>query len=367
MNRSPFMTPDMSRQRRARAARQKRIRRLTVAGVLALVLIISAVATLLLHKGASAHDTHVSASTTAGGAAGAHASHATTPAVSPTGMALGKPALPLSGLATPLRDPVHIVFHQPPRAGMLFNLDTGQVLWEHNPLLRVPMASLTKMMTALLTVRAAPPDAPVLVTREAIATNGSKVGELPLGRHVRAQSMLYGLMLPSGNDAAVALAQHVAGTVPRFMALMNAEAARLGMGCTRYSSPSGYYDQDNFTCAADLAMLAHVDLQQPRIASVVRTYHAVLPFPIKGGKLYLNNNNPLLIYGYPGLTGMKTGYTEAAGRCLVATAERHGVRLGVVVLNSDAPGTQASQLLDRAFHDVYHLPNVPWPPLPAGA
>ena len=114
-------------------------------------------------------------------------------------------------------------------------------------------------------------------------------------------------------------------------------------------------------------MLAHVDLEQPRIASIVRTYTAVLPFPIKGGKLYLYNNNPLLIYGYPGLTGMKTGYTEAAGRCLVATARRHGVNLGVVVLDSTEPGTQARDLLNRGFQDVYHQAPVAEQPLPPGA
>ena len=78
--------------------------------------------------------------------------------------------------------------------------------------------------------------------------------------------MLYGLLLPSGNDAAVALAQHVAGSVNSFVVRMNEEAAKLGLGCTRYSSPSGYYNAGNFSCAADLAVLAHVDMEQPRIA-----------------------------------------------------------------------------------------------------
>ncbi len=95
---------------------------------------------------------------------------------------------------------------------------------------------------------------------------GSKVGVLPLGRHVRLESLLYGLLLPSGNDAAVALAQHVAGTVNNFVVRMNEQAAALGLGCTRYSSPSGFYDAGNFSCAADLAVLAHVDMRQPRIA-----------------------------------------------------------------------------------------------------
>jgi D-alanyl-D-alanine carboxypeptidase len=288
------------------------------------------------------------------------------PARSAIGLPLGHPPLALA-LGDPQADPVHAPFRSPPRAGVLFNLSTGQVLWQRNPHIHLHIASLTKMMTALLTVTSAPADAPVLVTREAIDQAGSKVGVLPFGKHVRLETMLYGLLLPSGNDAAVALAQHVSGSVSRFVARMNAEAAKLGMGCTRYSSPSGYFNEGDYSCAADLALLAHVDLEQPRIASVVRTYTAALPFPIKGGKLYLYNNNPLLIYGYPGLTGLKTGYTEAAGRCLVATAERHGVRLGVVLLHSPDPGTQASYLLNHGFQDVYHQAPVPEPPIPAGA
>jgi D-alanyl-D-alanine carboxypeptidase len=181
------------------------------------------------------------------------------------------------------------------------------------------------------------------------------------------ESLLYGLLLPSGNDAADAIAQHVAGSIAGFVARMNEQAATLGMGCTRYSSPSGIYDEGNFSCAADLALLAHVDLDQPRIARVARTYLAALPFPIHGGKLYLANNNPLLVYGYPGTTGLKTGYTVAAGRCLVATAERGGVRLGVVVLHSTEPGVQARKLLDRGFQGVYHRPRVPEPSMPPGA
>jgi serine-type D-Ala-D-Ala carboxypeptidase (penicillin-binding protein 5/6) len=207
----------------------------------------------------------------------------------------------------------------------------------------------------------------VLVTREAIDTDGSKVGVLPLGRHVPFETMLYGLMLPSGNDAAVALAQNLAGSVSRFVARMNSEAATLGLGCSRFASPSGYVDQDNFSCAVDLAELAHLDLAQPRIARIARSASAVLPFPIKGGKLYLYNNNPMLRYGYPGTTGLKTGFTLASGRCLVATAERHGVRLGVVLLDSPDPATQARKLLDRAFEHVYHQRPVSEPPMPAGA
>jgi serine-type D-Ala-D-Ala carboxypeptidase (penicillin-binding protein 5/6) len=361
MSGPPFMTPGQSRLRRELAAKRRRQKRIGALVTLALaVLVVFGGMALANHSGGKHH----------GGATGTHAKTVTrvkaAPARSADGLVLAKPALALSGIATPAEDPVKVEFHNPPRAGLLFNLTTGQVLWQRHAYERVRIASLTKMMTALLTVKSSPPDAPVLITKQAVDTSGSKVGVLPLGHHVRLETMLYGLLLPSGNDAAVALAQHVAGSIDGFVKRMNEEAAKLGMGCTRYSSPSGYYNHGNFSCAADLALLAHVDMRQPRIARVVKTYSAELPFPIKGGKLFLYNNNPLLIYKYPGVTGLKTGFTEEAGRCLVATAERDGVKLGVVVLNSDAPGTQAKQLLDRGFDDVYHLKPVPEPPIPAG-
>ncbi|HUB72796.1 MAG TPA: hypothetical protein VL979_02015 [Solirubrobacteraceae bacterium] len=364
MSQSPFLTPGSSRGRRLRAARRRRRRRLGALGALALVALVALAAQMAL-AGRSSRDHHHRAGDRGAAHAGGSASPAR-PRLSPDGLALAAPALALRGISTPQRDPVHAYFSRPPRAGLLFNLTTGQVLWQRNPYRRVPIASLTKMMTALLVVQSAPADAPVLITRQAVDMGGSKVGVLPLGRHVKLESLLYGLLLPSGNDAAVALAQHVAGSVHAFVLRMNRQAAKLGLGCTRYSSPSGYYDRENFSCAADLAVLAHVDMEHRRIAKVVGTYEAILPFPIHGGKLFLYNNNPLLIYRYPGVTGMKTGQTEAAGRCLVATAERHGVRLGAIVLDSEAPGTQARQLLDLGFERVYHQPVVAEAPFPPG-
>jgi D-alanyl-D-alanine carboxypeptidase len=327
-----------------------------------------AAAALLLLRPWSAHDAaHAARTHSAAGAA--RPSAPVLPAVprSPLGLPLGQPPLPLAGAGRPARDPLHLRFANPPRAGILVDLDSGRVLWQRNALTRLRIASLTKMMTALLTVESSPPDAPVLITEQAEDTSGSKVGELPLHRHVRLESLLYGLLLPSGNDAAVALAQHVAGTVHRFVARMNARAAQLGMACTRYSSPSGYYNTHNYSCAADLAELAAADLRQPRIAHITRTYTAALPFPIKGGKLYLDNNNPLLVYHYPGVTGMKTGYTLEAGRCLVATATRHRVHLAAVVLDSPAPGVQARDLLDDAFRHVYRQRIPREAPMPADA
>ena len=369
MSNSPFMAPSSRRRVREAAHRRRRRRRRVLTGI-TLILAILAVAALITlvhpwhtHASAATPQRGRRTATNAGAAGRAATAHL---ALSPIGLPLGRPPLALD-LADAAADPIHLASPEQPRAGLLFNLDTGQVLWQLHPFARLRIASLTKMMTALLTVRSGGPDTPVLITPQAEETSGSKVGELPLGHHVSLETLLYGLLLPSGNDAAVALAQHDAGSVKRFVAEMNAQAATLGMGCTHYSSPSGYYNTHNYSCAADLAELAHADLEQPRIAHVTRTYVAIRRFPIKGGKLYLYNNNPLLIYHYHGVTGLKTGYTIEAGRCLVATAERHGVRLGVVLLHSPAPGTQARNLLDDAFEHVYHQRPVPEAPMPPDA
>jgi serine-type D-Ala-D-Ala carboxypeptidase (penicillin-binding protein 5/6) len=246
-------------------------------------------------------------------------------------------------------DLIHVGFKTPPRAGLLFDLDTGRVLWRRNPVRILPIASLTKMMTALVVVDRIPPEGRVKVTRQALAYQGSGVGLLPKGKQIAVNTMLTGLLLPSGNDAAIALAQRAAGTVPAFVDAMNQRARAMGLLCTRFSSPSGFEDAGNHSCAGDLAAIARALLRQPRLARIVRLRQTVLPFPIKGGKLYLNNNNPLLRMGYKGTTGVKTGYTDAAGSCLVASVKRGPHRLGVVLLHSPNTALQATKLLDRGF------------------
>jgi serine-type D-Ala-D-Ala carboxypeptidase (penicillin-binding protein 5/6) len=256
---------------------------------------------------------------------------------------------PLTLELNAVADPLIVPFKRPPRSGLLFDLDTGEVLWRRLPDRILPIASLTKMMTALVVVQRSAPDDKVRVTKEALAYKGSAVGVLPKGKRVKLETMLNGLLLPSGNDAAIALAQRMSGTVARFVTRMNDQARRWGLECTRFSSPDGFEDDGNHSCAVDLAALARAVLDRPRLARIVKRRRAVLPFPIKGGRLYLFNNNPLLRAGYPGAIGIKTGYTDAAGRCLVAAAQRNGRRLGVVLLHSPDAGKQARQLLDRGF------------------
>jgi D-alanyl-D-alanine carboxypeptidase (penicillin-binding protein 5/6) len=249
-------------------------------------------------------------------------------------------------------DPVQIRFGRQPRAGLMFDLDTGKVLWRKDPTKILPIASVTKMMTALVVTDHVRQGAKVLVTKQALAYQGSGVGVLPKGKWVGLSAMLYGLLLPSGNDAAIALAQRTARTVPKFIDMMNERAAEMGLTCTHYTTPSGFTDAGNHSCAADLAVEARAILDDKRVAKIVRRRSAVLPFPIKGGKLYLYNHNPLLKDNYPGTLGIKTGFTDAAGRCLVAAVERNGRRLGVVLLHSPNIGQQAEKLFDRGFRAI---------------
>ena len=235
------------------------------------------------------------------------------------------------------------------RSGIVFDVRTGRVLWQRDPARRLPIASLTKMMTALLVASSVGPRTQVMITREVLAYSGSGIGLLPRGRRVPALALLYGLLLPSGNDAAIALALHLAQTQARFVALMNARARAMGLTCTHFTSVSGIVDQGNYSCARDLARLAHTVLEQPLLRRIVATGAAVLPFPIRGGRLYLYNNNPLMRERYPGIDGVKTGYTVAAGSCLVASARRRGRWLAVVLLHSANTAGQAATLLNLGF------------------
>ncbi len=269
--------------------------------------------------------------------------------------AKAKPVIPKPqrgsyGIApAPAGEQVAVKLKLPVKSGLLFDVGTGQVLWAKNPSQPVPIASLTKMMTALLVAERARPSDRVLITRDALHYTGSGVGLLPKGKRVPLTALLYGLLLPSGNDAAIALADHVARTQTRFIALMNQKAAALGLGCTHFTTVSGIVDRGNHSCAEDLALLAHLVLQRPLLARIVASRSAILPFPIRGGKLYLYNNNPLLVLRYPGVDGVKTGFTDAAGQCLVATARRGDTWLGVVLLHAGDTSTDAQQLLNAGF------------------
>jgi len=238
-------------------------------------------------------------------------------------------------------------FKQPPRAGLVFDLASGRVLWRHEPLRRVPIASLTKIMTALVVVDRTTSREHVKITAEAVDYVGQGVG-LPKGKKVPIEGLMHGMLLASGNDAAKALAIHVGGDERRFVRLMNRRADSLGLRCTHYVSPDGL-KPGNRSCAADLAAMARLAMAEPRIRRVAKKPKASVPFPAKGGRLWVNSTNPLYRPRYPGTVGLKTGFTNPAGRCYVGVVRRGGRRLGVVLLHSPDPSRQARQLFNAAF------------------
>jgi serine-type D-Ala-D-Ala carboxypeptidase (penicillin-binding protein 5/6) len=253
------------------------------------------------------------------------------------------PDVPLAGV-----DAFHVRLRRPPRAGLVFDVDTGEVLWRRRPLLTVPMASLTKIMTALLAVERGRPDDPVRITPAALRYTGSGIGLLPRGGRVRFETLLNGMLIVSGNDAAIALAVHLAGSERRFVGLMNERAAQWGLECTHFASSHGL-EPGNRSCARDLAVMTRLAMAEPRIRRIARRRQVDFRFPVKGGRLYLYGHNPLIRLGYPGAIGLKTGYTDEAGRCFVGVARRGGRRLAVVLLNSRDPAKHAPKLLNAAF------------------
>lgn len=236
-------------------------------------------------------------------------------------------------------------------SAILADLGTGQVLFAQDADTQRPIASLTKIMTGLLVLESSNPADVVTVTADAVIAEDDRAGisalGLEVGEQISVDDLLYALLLQSANDAAVALADHVAGSEGAFVKEMNARAASLGMGQTRFRSPNGLDDR-GYSTARDLMTLTRTAMAIPRFGDIVATLFHAIPAP-DGGTREIQNRDALL-WLYAGATGVKTGYTSQAGFCVVATAEREGRRLVTVVLG--APGdafSDAAALLDHGF------------------
>jgi D-alanyl-D-alanine carboxypeptidase len=229
------------------------------------------------------------------------------------------------------------------RATLLVEANSGRVLWSHHEHQQLPIASLTKLMTGLLAVRGGGLDKVVVVRKAWLGVGGSSIYLVPR-QHITVRMLLYGLLMVSGNDAANVLATHRAGSVPAFVDAMNAEARRLGLDATHFSSPSGLIDRGNRSSAWDVGDLARYLLVQPVLAKIMRTRTLKAPHHIT----WVNHNR--LLFRYRGASGMKTGYTDLAGSCLVASATRNGRTLIAVVLHGrgDEFGV-AARMLDWGF------------------
>ena len=233
------------------------------------------------------------------------------------------------------------------KACVIIDEASGRVLLSHNAETPLPMASTTKVMTALLALELGDLDAPVTCSRNAFGVPGTSI-YLAEGETLTLREMLYGLMLASGNDAATAIAEHIGGTVEDFCRMMTARAAELGCKATCFLTPHGLPCEGHCTTAHDLALIAREAMTHPEFREIVGTTRATIPWEGREYDRVLNNKNKLLTT-YEGATGIKTGYTKKAGRCLVFGAERAGMRIIGVVLNCPDWFGEAARLMDIAF------------------
>lgn len=226
---------------------------------------------------------------------------------------------------------------------ILMDGTTGRVIYEKNADEKSLIASTTKIMTALVVCQQCNVLDRVRIPKEAVGVEGSSM-YLRAGEVLTVQELLYGLMLQSGNDAAVALAIYCGGTVEGFAELMNDKARSLGLNNTHFVNPNGLDAPGHYSTARDLAVLAAYAMDDPIFAQTVSTRQ------VKCGERYLTNHNKLL-WRVEGADGVKTGYTKTAGRILVSSATRDGRRLVCVTINAPDDWNDHAALLNNGFDD----------------
>ncbi|MFO1423125.1 MAG: D-alanyl-D-alanine carboxypeptidase family protein, partial [Candidatus Competibacteraceae bacterium] len=261
------------------------------------------------------------------------------------------------------------IYSQPEVAALsavLMNPATGEVLFAKEPHLRLPPASTTKVLTALVALERLDPNARVVVSPQAASAPPSRIG-LRAGEAALTQDLLYGLMLKSGNDAAETLAEAAGGSVFGFAELMNAKASQIGARNSHFMNPHGLPNDDHYATAYDLALIFRQAMNHPMFADIVRTRNAALRIESSQGpygdwRMVPVVNHNRLLGSYDGTLGGKTGFTLKARRCFVGEVDRGGVRLIVAVLNSPNSGAlwhDARTLLDYGFT---HYGLAPPPP-----
>ncbi|WP_297208942.1 D-alanyl-D-alanine carboxypeptidase family protein [uncultured Flavonifractor sp.] len=227
-------------------------------------------------------------------------------------------------------------------AAVLMDGESGRVLYARNPDQRRPIASITKLMTALVAVRLCPDlSAEVTVRPEWTGVEGSSMYLRP-GERLTREALLYGLLLSSGNDAALAIAGSCCETVEAFVARMNETAAGLGMDNTHFANPNGLDDPEHYSTAYDMALLARAVLEEESLRRIAGSRTAAV-----AGRSLANHNK--LLWRYEGCTGLKTGYTDEAGRTLVSSALRDGQELIAVTLNDPNDWADHEALFDYGF------------------
>lgn len=225
---------------------------------------------------------------------------------------------------------------------------SGEVLYAKNINQKLPMASTTKIMTALILCESVNLDDEVFITDEMVAVEGSSMG-LKSGIRVKYSDLLYGMLLASGNDAANATAIAIGGSVENFIEIMNSRARKLGLLNTCFETPSGLDGKNHYTTAYDLAVLTREALKNDIFAAAAKTKSISLSY---GGVNRTLVNHNRLLNEYDGAVGVKTGFTKKAGRCLVSAAERDGALIIAVTLNDGNDWQDHKAMLDYGFKSL---------------
>lgn len=239
-------------------------------------------------------------------------------------------------------------------AAIIIEASTGRVVWEKNADKRMYPASMTKMMTGILALEQLNMRSAVTMSPEAAYTESSPLGILP-GEKIRADELLTGMLMESDNGAAVALGEAMAGSVSAFAGIMNSKAEKLGMKDTHFANPNGLTNANHYSTARDMAKLARYAMKNQQFRDIVCQKESIIRWESPQAKFHKAENTNELLGEYAGMTGIKTGWTNAAGGCLAAGAKRHGVELIVIVMKTPTPKDRfkdAEKLLNYGFEHV---------------
>jgi len=237
-------------------------------------------------------------------------------------------------------------------SAILMEVTTGRILYEKNAEKPMRIASLTKIMTAILAIESCGNlNEKVIVSKNAVNEDGSSI-YLKENDVITLNDLLFGLMLRSGNDAANVIAEHIGGTIENFVYMMNQKAKYLGMQKTKFCNPHGLDEKDNFSTAKDLAILTSYALQNKAFQQIVETKIKKVHFEGEDwDRVWINKNKMLTLY--EGANGVKTGYTKLARRTLASSATKNGMQLVTIVLNAPDDWHDSQMLLDYGFNNYY--------------
>ena len=232
-------------------------------------------------------------------------------------------------------------------SAVLMDASSGAILASLSPDKRMPMASTTKIMTALVALESCELSKTVEIPQGAVGVEGSSI-YLYAGEKLTMEDLIYAMLLESANDAAAAIAIEIGGSIENFADIMNSKAESLGLKNTHFTNPHGLDDAEHYTTARELGIIACEAMKNEKFAEIVSTYKKTIPLnETEGIRLLINHNK--LLKNYDGAIGIKTGYTKKSGRCLVSAAERDGLKLICVTLSAPDDWNDHKALLDYGF------------------